>query len=124
MLRRSSSPPVDLEIMVTRQDVEGDIRPILEHCPRLLYLLYLHAPDPYLERSTIEKLTYGEWAPNIEELRCRIHHHLVDAFLDMLETKWEGNRTTGARSSTDVKRETPCQRPASVHIGVPFQAYK
>jgi len=27
--------------------------------------------------------------PNIEILHCSIHHHHADAFLDMLETKWE-----------------------------------
>jgi len=86
MLHRSSSPLIDLQIMVYH-NVEEDIGPILECCPRLLYL---RAPMSYLELPTIQKITHREWVPNIEVLRCRIHHHIVDAFLDMLETKWEG----------------------------------
>ena len=85
MLDRSSPPLIDLYIMVTN-GVEVDIGPILQHCPRLVFL---DAPLSYLDLPTLQKITRGEWAPNIQELYCRIHHHLSDAFLDMLETKWE-----------------------------------
>ena len=82
MLRRSSSPLVDLQLNAVE-----DIGPILECCPKLLNL---YLPLRYLGLSIIKNMTSGEWVPNIQALGCRIHHHLVDAFLDMLEIKWEG----------------------------------
>ena len=86
MLHRSSAPLANLRIM-RNHAVEEDIGRILEHCPMLLDL---DLPHCYLGLPTIKKMTRGEWVPNIQALGCKIHRRLVDAFLDMLETKWEG----------------------------------
>ena len=85
MLGRSSSPLIELQIIV-HHDLEEDIGPILECCPRLLYL---DAPFSYLELPAIQKITHDEWVPNIENLDCKIRRAHANAFLTMLETKWE-----------------------------------